>query len=147
MHKIDLDRFLLAQRDVYDTALQEVRAGKKRTHWMWFVFPQVAGLGSSKLFTRYAIGSIEEAKAYLAHPVLGERLRAITRAMNNAAASNPVSIVGSVDAMKFQFSMTLFESASVNHYCFRTAIDKFFGRRPDEGTVRQIAIWRKETDS
>ena len=147
MHKIDLDHFLSAQRDVYDTALLEIRAGKKRSHWMWYVFPQVTGLGSSAMSARYAIGSLKEAKAYLAHPVLGQRLRVITEAMNTAFENSPVSILGSIDALKFQSSMTLFDSVTVDPNCFREAIDKFFGGRPDEFTVQQIAIWQKAVDS
>ena len=147
MHKIDLDRFLSAQRDVFDTALQEIRAGKKRTHWMWFVFPQITGLGSSAMSTRYAINSIEEAKAYHAHPLLGERLRVITEAMNNAAPNDPTAILGPIDAIKFQSSATLFEFVSADLKCFRTALDKFFAGRPDEATVRQIAIWQNLIDS
>ena len=147
MHKIDLDRFLSAQRDVFDTALQEIRAGKKRTHWMWFVFPQITGLGSSAMSTRYAISSIEEAKAYHAHPLLGERLRVITEAMNNAAPNDPAAILGPIDAIKFQSSATLFEFVSADQKCFRTALDKFFAGRPDEATVRQIAVYQNDIDS
>lgn len=147
MHKIDLDRFLSAQRDVFDIALQEIRAGKKRTHWMWFVFPQITGLGSSAMSTRYAIGSIEEAKAYLAHPLLSERLRVITEAMNTAAHNDPAAILGPIDAIKFQSSTTLFEFVSADQKYFRTALDKFFGGRPDEATVRQIAVWQNDFDS
>ena len=146
MHKIDLDRFLSAQRDVHDAALQEILAGKKRTHWMWFVFPQITGLGSSAMSKTYAIGSIAEAEAYLAHPVLGERLRDITDAMNIAGHNEPAAILGPIDAIKFQSSMTLFKCVSAHQKCFRLAIDKFFGGRSDEATVRQIAIWQKDVD-
>ena len=147
MHKIDLDRFLSAQRDVYDTALKEIRAGKKRSHWMWFVFPQITGLGSSAMSKTYAMGSIAEAKAYLAHPVLGKRLRAITEAINASVYTDPAAILGSVDAMKFQSSITLFDLMSAEQKCFRTALDKFFGGRPNEFTVRQVAIWQKAVES
>ena len=147
MLNVNLDRFLTAQRDVYDAALKEIRTGKKRTHWMWFVFPQITGLGSSAMSKTYAIGSIAEAKAYLAHPVLGERLRAITEIMNASVYTDPAAILGSVDAMKFQSSMTLFDLISAEQECFRTALDKFFGRRPDEATVRQIAIWQRAVEN
>lgn len=147
MLKVNLDRFLTAQRDVYDAALNEIRTGKKRTHWMWFVFPQIIGLGSSATSKAYAMSSIAEAKAYLAHPVLGERLRAITEAMNASVYTDPAAMLGTVDAMKFQSSITLFDLMSAEQNCFRTALDKFFCGRPDEITVRQIAIWEKAVDS
>ena len=147
VHNVNLERFLNAQRAVYETALLEVRAGKKRTHWMWFVFPQITGLGLSAMSKTYAIASIAEGKAYLAHPVLGERLRDITEAMNTSVYTDPAAILGTVDAMKFQSSMTLFDLISAEQKCFRTALDKFFGGRPDEATVRQIAIGQRPVDS
>ena len=144
VHELNLDRFLTAQRDVYDTALKEIRAGKKRTHWIWFVFPQIAGLGLSAMSKTYAIGSFAEAKAYLAHPVLGERLREITEAMNSSDNTDPAAILGTVDAKKFQSSMTLFDLVSAEQQCYRRALDKFFGGRADEATIRQVAIWQKD---
>lgn len=147
MHKVNLDRFLIAQRDVYDAALMEILAEKKRTHWMWFVFPQISGLGLSAMSKTYAIGSIAEAKAYLAHPILGERLRDITEAMNSSDYADPAAILGTVDAKKFQSSITLFDLMSAEQNCFRIALDKFFCGRPDEATVRQIAIWQKAVEN
>ena len=134
----DLERFVSAQTDTYATALDEVLAGKKRTHWMWFIFPQYRGLGSSELSVHYAIGSIEEAKAYLAHPLLGARLQEVTKAMNAAALNDPEMILGEIDAAKFRSSMTLFDSINAGHTCFRFAIDKFFAGVVDEETVRLI---------
>ena len=146
MAHFDLQRFVQAQDPIYDKVRAELAAGVKASHWMWFVFPQITGLGSSAMSTRYAISSIEEAKAYHAHPLLGERLRVITEAMNNAAPNDPAAILGPIDAIKFQSSATLFEFVSADQKCFRTALDKFFAGRPDEATVRQIAIWQNDID-
>ena len=134
----DLNRYVSAQRDIYATALAEVRAGKKRSHWMWFIFPQFRGLGSSEMSLYYAIGSIEEAKAYLDHPILGSRLFEITEAMNSSVGSDPTSILGTIDAAKFRSSMTLFDCIGEGQNCFRFAIDKFFKGVVDEETVRLI---------
>src|SRR3954447_14871975 len=108
----DLDRFVRAQQGVYDDAVRELRAGRKTSHWMWFVFPQIAGLGRSPMAQRYAIGSLDEARAYVAHPVLGERLRESSRALLAHAGTNAEQILGGIDAMKLRSSMTLFDRAS-----------------------------------
>lgn len=143
MGSYDLGRFERAQRGVYETALLEIRAGRKRTHWMWFVFPQVIGLGLSETSVFYAIGSLDEAKAYLAHPVLGTRLREITGVMNAGAQSNPAGILGTIDAAKFWSSMTLFDIVTTDQDCFRYALDKFFEGQADEETVRRVEFWRQ----
>ena len=143
MPNFDLGRYVTAQSNTYESALEEVRAGKKRSHWMWFVFPQVSGLGTSDMTAHYAIGSIEEAYAYLAHPILGLRLREVTEAMNARVQSDPALILGSIDAAKFRSSMTLFDSIAPDQTCFRFAIDKFFGGEVDEVTVFRLASWRK----
>jgi uncharacterized protein (DUF1810 family) len=139
MSTFDLERFVSAQTDTYAMALEEVRAGKKRSHWMWFIFPQFRGIGSSAMSMHYAIGSIEEAKAFLAYPVLGARLKEITEALNASAESNAEMILGEIDAAKFRSSMTLFDSSKPNETCFRRAIDKFFAGIVDDETVRLIA--------
>src|SRR3954453_19609355 len=108
----DLHRFVLAQEGVYDAAVSELRAGRKTSHWMWFVFPQIAGLGRSPTAQRYAIGSLAEAQAYLAHPVLGGRLRECTRVLTKLDETRAEAVFGSVDAMKLRSSMTLFARAA-----------------------------------
>ncbi|MCX4198386.1 DUF1810 family protein [Methylobacterium organophilum] len=107
----ELGRFVAAQEGVYPRALAELQAGDKRSHWMWFVFPQIAGLGASPMAQRYAIGSLAEAEAYAAHPVLGARLRACTAAVNAVAGRSAHAIFGSPDDLKFRSSMTLFARA------------------------------------
>ena len=104
----DLMRFVDAQHGIYEQALQELKAGHKRSHWMWFIFPQLAGLGSSAMAERYAIGSLDEARAYLQHPVLGQRLQACTAAVNAVTGRTAHQVFGTPDDMKFRTSMTLF---------------------------------------
>jgi uncharacterized protein (DUF1810 family) len=129
-----LQRFVEAQTGVFETALTEIRAGQKQSHWMWFVFPQIAGLGRSPTAQYYAIRSIHEARAYLAHPLLGDRLRAAVRAIVGAASSKtPTQILGDVDAIKLRSSLTLFEAASGDPI-FADALEAFFGS-PDEATL------------
>jgi uncharacterized protein (DUF1810 family) len=111
MSDFDLDRFRLAQSGVYDTALAEIRAGQKRSHWMWFVFPQIAGLGSSPTARHFAIGSRDEARAYLADPVLGGRYLAAVEALQGVTGKSAEQIFGGVDTMKLRSSLTLFEAA------------------------------------
>src|ERR1051325_5916405 len=108
----DLQRFVDAQDRVYTRVVAELRAGRKTSHWMWFIFPQIAGLGSSPMAQRYAIGSLDEAKAYLAHPVLGDRLRACTAAVNGVTARSAHAIFGSPDDVKVRSSMGLFTRAA-----------------------------------
>jgi uncharacterized protein (DUF1810 family) len=122
----DLERFVQAQAGgVYERALAELRAGRKASHWMWFVFPQVAGLGSSPTSRHYAIGSAEEARAYLAHAVLGPRLRACTQAVLDVAGT-PEQLLGPVDAAKLRSSMTLFASVS-DEPVFAEVLERHFG--------------------
>jgi uncharacterized protein (DUF1810 family) len=127
----DLARFLAAQAPVIETALGELRAGRKRTHWMWFVFPQLRGLGTSPMAQRYGISSFAEARAYLAHPVLGPRLRVCTEAVLAHAGRSLAEIFGSPDDLKFRSSMTLFaEAALEDDSVFERALDRFCaGRR------------------
>jgi uncharacterized protein (DUF1810 family) len=138
-----LERFAAAQdrHGTYDRALAELRAGAKTSHWMWFVFPQVAGLGSSAMAREYAISSIGEARAYLAHPVLGPRLRECARAVADTRGSSARRIFGPVDAMKLRSSMTLFAAAAPagdDGAVFRAVLDEFFGGVPDEATVTRL---------
>lgn len=129
-----LERFLEAQRNVYDLALQELRAGQKRSHWMWFIFPQIQGLGSSGTAIRYAIKSIEEARAYLAHPVLGPRLLACCQALMGVNGKSATDVMGYPDDIKLRSSMTLFALAAGNPDPFLQVLSKYFGGNPDSAT-------------
>jgi uncharacterized protein (DUF1810 family) len=130
----DLDRFIAAQATTYDGALAELRRGRKTSHWMWFVFPQIAGLGRSDTARFYAIRDAGEARAYLAHPVLGPRLIAATEAVI-AAPGDAATILGPVDAIKLRSSMTLFAAVSDDPVPFVTALDRFFDGERDEATL------------
>ena len=133
---IRLQRFVDAQAGVHAAALAELESGRKRTHWMWFVFPQLAGLGSSAMAQRYAISGVEEARAYLAHPVLGPRLREAAAAVNAVEGRSIHDIFGSPDDLKFRSSMTLFSEAAPDGAVFREALAKYFGNEPDPATLR-----------
>src|SRR6516165_6897050 len=121
----DLQRFVEAQARNYAEALDELRRGRKTSHWMWYVFPQIAGLGSSPMAQRYAIGSLDEARAYFAHPVLGPRLRDVTTAILGVQARSAHDIFGSPDDMKLRSSLTLFAQAAPDERLFRQALDKY----------------------
>ena len=131
----DLQRFVDAQRDSYDTALAELRAGAKRSHWMWFVFPQVAGLGRSATAQHFAISGPDEARAYLAHPVLGPRLVECARALTDLDVDDPVQVLGSIDAQKLRSSMTLFAHAAPDQPVFRQVLDHYFAGAEDDATT------------
>jgi len=137
-NEFDLERFVRAQEPVYATVLAELRSGHKRSHWMWFVFPQIAGLGHSEMAQRYAIASSDEAAAYLAHPVLGARLRecaGIVAALDQDSAGD---IFGHPDDLKFRSSMTLFADVAPDEAVFQACIDKFFDGEPDGATLARI---------
>jgi len=133
-----LARFLEAQAPVYAQALAELRVGRKRSHWMWFVFPQIAGLGSSAMAQRYAIASLDEAKAYLAHPVLGERLRECAQAMLSVQGKSAHDILGSPDDLKFHSSMTLFNRVDPAEPVFNACLEKYFGGQEDSQTLARL---------
>ena len=135
----DLDRFLTAQEPVYARVKEELRHGRKRSHWMWFVFPQIAGLGSSDMAQRYAIGSLDEAREYLAHPVLGLRLREVTALVMAIKDKTIHEIFGAPDDLKFHSCMTLFHAADPGEKLFKAALEKYFGGRPDPLTLEKIA--------
>jgi uncharacterized protein (DUF1810 family) len=132
----DLARFLAAQRHdgTYPRALAELTAGRKTSHWMWFVFPQIAGLGRSPTARRFAIASLAEAQAYLAHPILGPRLGACCQALIDLPTKDPVGILGEIDAMKLRSSMTLFARADPNDPRFRDVLAKYFAGETDPAT-------------
>ncbi|MGE5466554.1 MAG: DUF1810 domain-containing protein [Ignavibacteria bacterium] len=134
----DLRRFVDAQNPVYGEVLTELRAGRKRSHWIWFVFPQLAGLGHSAMAVRYAIGSLEEARAYLAHPILRERLLQCTGLLLARDDRTAEDIFGSLDAMKFRSSMTLFARAAPAFPAFAAALDKYFAGQPDPLTLAKL---------
>jgi uncharacterized protein (DUF1810 family) len=129
-----LHRFVDAQEGVIDRVRAELRAGRKQSHWMWFVFPQLLGLGQSAMAVRYAIGSLDEAVAYLAHPVLGERLRECTQLVLDIEGRDAHAIFGSPDDLKFHSSMTLFAAAAPMAPLFRAALDRYFAGTPDART-------------
>ncbi|MCJ2051853.1 DUF1810 domain-containing protein [Methylobacterium sp. J-070] len=135
----DLGRFVAAQEGVYPRALAELRAGEKLSHWMWFIFPQIAGLGFSPMAQRYAIGSRGEARAYLDHPLLGARLRTCTQAVNAVSGRSAHAIFGSPDDVKFRSSMTLFAAAAPDESCFTEALAKYFAGSPDPLTLEKLA--------
>ena len=135
----DLDRFLKAQEDSYDTALDELRAGRKRSHWIWFIFPQVAGLGHSPTALYYGIKSLEEAQAYLADPILGARLHECLKVLQLLDTTDAKSVFGELDAMKFRSSLTLFAEADPGDAIVRTALDRWFSGEKDEKTLRLLA--------
>ena len=136
----DLQRFALAQNAgaTYASAVAELRAGRKVGHWMWVVFPQVAGLGTSAMSRRYAISSLEEARRYLAHPILGERLEECARILVELDAGSAEDIFGPVDAMKLRSSMTLFARAAPERALFRDVLDRYFGGLADDATDAQL---------
>ena len=135
----DLERFVRAQAGTYGVALDEVRRGRKASHWMWFVFPQLVGLGRSETARAYAIESLDEARAYLAHPLLGARLREISGATLAAPAGLAAeAIFGSIDAMKLRSSMTLFSRAAPDEPVFRQVLDRYFGGAPDARTLELL---------
>jgi uncharacterized protein (DUF1810 family) len=135
-----LQRFTDAQDEAnaYERALSELRAGRKTSHWMWFVFPQIAGLGQSRMAMAYAISSPAEASAYIAHPMLGTRLLECTRALTQLTASSASEILGEVDAMKLRSSMTVFARAAPYEPLFRQVLDQYFDGIADEATERRL---------
>ena len=135
-----LQRFVTAQDEAgtYVAALQELRAGRKRRHWMWFVFPQIAGLGQSATSRRYAISSLAEARAYLAHPLLGARLLECTRVLDELEGRSAEEVFGGIDAIKLRSSMTLFHRADPDNALFGDVLDRYFGGEPDEATDRLL---------
>ncbi len=136
----DLRRFVEAQDEAgaYGQAVAELRRGRKRSHWMWFVFPQLRGLGSSWMAKRYGIGSLDEARAYLAHPVLGPRLLECAELLAGSQARNADEILGAIDSMKLRSSMTLFARADPEVTVFARVLERFFGGAPDPVTAERL---------
>ena len=135
----DLERFVTAQAPVYDEVLAELRAGRKRSHWMWFIFPQLAGLGHSAMAQHYALSGLDEARAYLDHPLLGARLlecSALALAAGQQASAH--TIFGSPDDLKFRSSMTLFSLAAPGEPVFADCLQRFYGGQPDLATASHM---------
>ena len=135
----DLSRFVQAQAANYGQALAELRAGRKTTHWSWYVLPQLRGLGSSAMSVRYAISGIDEARAYLAHPLLGPRLRECVEAMNAQPGANAAAVLGAIDARKFHSCVTLFAQVAEAGSPFHVALTKYFSGAQDRATLGLLA--------
>jgi uncharacterized protein (DUF1810 family) len=135
-----LNRFLLAQQDDYERTLAEVKNGRRRTHWMWYIFAQIDGLGFSSMARRYGIKSADETRAYLAHPVLGSRLLASTEAVVANVGSDATEIFGSPDDLKLRSSATLFASVAAPDSVFHRLLEKFYAGGPDKETLRLLGI-------
>jgi uncharacterized protein (DUF1810 family) len=133
-----LGRFVDAQAPVYDLVRRELKAGRKESHWMWFIFPQIAGLGQSPMSIRFGIASLDEAKAYLAHPVLGPRLIECAGLALDVEGRAARDIFGSIDEMKFRSSMTLFARAAPNESVFQRCLDKYFAGGLDPATLARL---------
>ena len=136
----DLSRFLEAQKNSYDTALREIRAGRKRSHWMWYIFPQIRGLGYSAMAQHYAIRNLGEAREYLQHPLLGPRLIEISEALLSLDESDPRRVMGSPDDLKLRSCMTLFQCAAPDQPVFGKVLDKFYGGQPDGRTLEILSF-------
>ncbi|WIB31995.1 DUF1810 domain-containing protein [Curtobacterium sp. MCSS17_005] len=134
----DLDRFVRAQQGVHDVALDELRRGRKSSHWMWFVFPQLAGLGRSATAVRYAITGVDEARAYLAHPVLGPRLLTAADVAHDAPARSADTLLGGIDAVKLRSSMTLFARIAATPGPFVAVLDRWYDGAEDPATLRLL---------
>lgn len=134
----DLERFRKAQRGAYDEALAEIKRGRKNGHWMWYVFPQLSGLGMSATSLYYGIRGLDEAKAYLKDPILGERLREISEALLEIETNDPRAVFWSPDDMKLRSCMTLFSVAAPECDVFKKVLDKFFDGKPDELTLSML---------
>jgi uncharacterized protein (DUF1810 family) len=142
----DLDRFLAAQQDIYEDVRAELGRGRKTTHWIWFIFPQVAGLGWSSTSQRFAIGSLDEARAYLDHPVLGARLRECAVLLLANEGRTAVEILGPTDAMKVRSSMTLFHRAAPDDALFKQVLDRYYDGVADAATDARVPWIRSVTN-
>ncbi len=136
---MSLQRFINAQNSTYADALNEINNGKKQSHWMWFIFPQLKGLGRSQTAQFYGLENLEEARDFLQHPILGQRLKEITSALNGQSDSDPHSVFGSPDDLKLQSSLTLFaEADGSENSVFKSALDRFFGGKTDPRTLEML---------
>lgn len=136
----DLQRFVLAQAPVYDDVLAELAAGRKRSHWMWFVFPQLRGLGRSATAEHFGLASLAEARAYAQHPLLGARLRHCVALLLQGGSSDAVAILGAVDALKLHASLTLFARAAPEEASFQRGLERFYGSAPHARTLQLLGL-------
>ena len=141
---LDEGRFLRAQATDYETALQEIRAGRKSSHWIWYIFPQLRGLGRSDMANYFGLESLEDAKVYLAHPVLGARLREITGALQALETRNPLLVMGSPDHLKLCSCMPLFALCEEEDSLFAQVLREWYGDQWDEGTLRILGVERPQ---
>ena len=139
LDRYNLQRFVEAQNPMYQRVLSELREGRKRTHWMWFIFPQIRGLGQSEISQKFSIGSLYEAEAYFEHPILGPRLKECAELVNAIQNRAIEDIFGYPDHLKFRSSMTLFAQAAPGEKIFNEALDKYFAGSPDEFTLSRLA--------
>ena len=140
LDELNLERFLDAQEHSYGTALTELRAGKKRSHWIWYIFPQLRGLGVSPTSYTYGLASLKEAHAYLDHPVLGLRLKEAIKLMLNQKNSNAIDVLGELDALKFKSCLTLFSLTASSDRIFSDALERFFSGERDLQTLKLLKI-------
>jgi len=143
----NLNRFVLAQETSYSTAIAELRAGKKQSHWSWFVLPQVSGLGTSPMSIRYSISSLDEAKEYLMHPVLGPRLIETVNALLSHSGKEADQILGNIDARKLHSCMTLFSLAAPDNNLFQQALNKYFNGLQDSSTLTILSAFNNESEA
>ena len=136
---MDFERFVSAQEGIYEGALAQIRRGRKTGHWMWFIFPQLRGLGHSDMSIRYALGSLDEAQAYLEHPVLGPRLRECVAALQDVIGKSAEEVFGTVDAQKLRSSLTLFEATNITHAMFDAALVRWFAGQRDQRTIALLS--------
>lgn len=136
--RYDLQRFVIAQQPIYAQVIRELSQGRKMSHWMWFIFPQIAGLGQSAMSQMFAISSRDEAVAFLAHPLLGPRLRECTLTANRIDAKSARQVFGHPDDLKFHSSMTLFAVVALDEALFGDALRKYFGGEPDNATLERL---------
>jgi uncharacterized protein (DUF1810 family) len=136
--QFDLQRFIDAQTPVFEQVISELRRGFKRTHWIWFIFPQIAGLGHSQMAKKFSLSSLAEAQAYIKHPLLGPRLRECTRLVNQVEGRSIQQIFGYPDDLKFRSSMTLFAQATPDNALFQEALQKYFNGELDSQTVERL---------
>ncbi len=138
MSEYDLKRFIAPNTNDYDTALSEIREGSKKSHWIWYIFPQLKGLGKSYNSEYYGLANIDEARKYLNHPLLGKHLTEITEALLELKGNDPVKVMGRIDALKLKSSMTLFAEVSEKGSVFHQVLDKYFNGERDELTLSMI---------
>lgn len=142
-----LQRFIEAQNSIYEEVCSELREGYKRSHWMWFIFPQIEGLGHSSTARQFAISSLDEAKAYLQNPILGPRLIECTGLVNAVSGRTIEQIFGYPDNLKFRSSMTLFAHAAPHHEVFQRALQKYFNGEPDPRTIERFSAHPDDSNS